>query len=338
MPLHSVGTFGLWAGFVVFVLCMIALDLGVLHRKARVVRVREAALWSLVWVAMAGIFAVFIWGWFGTERAIEFTTGYVLEKALAVDNIFVFVVVFAAFGVSPRHQHRVLLWGILGALVLRASFILAGAAFIQRFSWAEYVFGGILLFTGLKLFADRNKDDAPGEGRIVRFLNRRLPVASSPTPDGRFLTRQRGRLMMTPLLLALIAVELSDVVFALDSIPAIFAVTQDPFIVFTSNIFAILGLRAMYFLLAGIIERFHRLKTGLAFVLVFVGAKMLMARVYHVPIGVSLLVIAATIGGSVVWSVLRPKPALAETPAPELTDVPGPPPDEAAQASRPGAW
>jgi tellurite resistance protein TerC len=299
----SIGSPALWAGFIGFVLAMLALDLGVFHRKAHVTTLKEAAAWSAVWVSLAGVFALILWARAGEDRALEFTTGYLIEKALAVDNIFVFVLIFAAFRVPAAQQHRVLLWGVLGALFMRAAFIHAGAAFLHQFEWAVYVFGGILAVTGVKLLVEREEEAKPEEGRIVRFVRRIVPV-SEGDPGGRFIVREGGRLKATTLLLTLVTVEVSDLVFAIDSVPAIFAVTRDPFLVFTSNIFAILGLRAMYFLLAGVVSRFRYLKVGLSAVLVFVGTKMLLAEVVEVPILLSLGVIVAILGIAAVASAV----------------------------------
>ncbi len=288
MPFETVGTPMLWAGFIVFVLVMLAVDLGVFHRKAHEVSMKEAAGWSAVWVGLAAAFNVAVYSWFGAERALEFTAGYLIEKALAVDNIFVFVVIFGAFAVPAIYQHRILFWGVLGALAMRAAFILAGGAFLQQFHWAIYVFGAVLAFTGLKLLLQRNQEIHPERNPLVKAFQRVFPVTHGPS-GGKFIVLRDGRLHATTLLVALVAVEVTDVVFAVDSIPAIFAVTSDPFIVFTSNIFAILGLRSLYFLLAGVITKFAYLKVGLSFVLIFVGAKMLLADVYKVPIAPSLL-------------------------------------------------
>ena len=283
MPLETIGSPGLWLAFIVFVLAMLALDLGVFHKNAHEVSVKEAGIWSSVWIAFAVVFNLGVYFWFGPERALEFTTAYLVEKALAVDNIFVFVVIFTAFSVPAVYQHRVLFWGVLGALVLRAAFILAGGAFLQRFHWAIYVFGALLAITGIKLLLQRDQELHPEDNPIVRWTRKLLPVTPGFHGD-RFSVVQNGRRYATPLLLALVAVEVTDVVFAVDSIPAIFAITTDPFIVFTSNIFAILGLRSLYFLLAGVITKFVYLKVGLSFVLVFVGAKMLLMDVYKLPI------------------------------------------------------
>lgn len=302
MPFETIGSPALWGGFIAFVLLMLAVDLG-LHRKAHEVGVKEAATWSAVWIALAAVFGGLVYWWFGRERALEFATGYLLEKALAVDNLFVFIVIFSAFAVPAALQHRVLFWGILGALVMRAAFILAGGALLQRFHWLMYIFGAFLIVTGAKLLLHGSSDEAsPEENKIVRLVRRIFPV-SKDYHGARFTVTEDGRRRATPLLLALITVELSDVVFAVDSIPAVYAVTEDPFIVFTSNIFAILGLRSLYSLLARVIEKFHLLKIGLALVLLFVGAKMLLVSVIKVPIALSLLVIAVVLVGSILASV-----------------------------------
>jgi tellurite resistance protein TerC len=305
MAIETVASPWLWIGFTGFVLAMLALDLGVFHRKAHRVGMREAALWSAVWVGLALTFNLGIYFGFGSERALEFTAGYLIEKALAVDNIFVFVLLFSTFAVPEKHQHRVLFWGVLGALAMRCAFIFAGSALLHRFGWIIYVFGAVLALTGVKLLVRRGKEGDPAQNPLVRALRRILPVAGEAS-SGRFFLAERGRWFVTPLFLALVALELTDLVFAVDSIPAIFGVTTDPFIVFTSNVFAILGLRSLYFLLAGVITRFAHLKTGLALILVFVGAKMLLAEVYHLPIGISLGVIAAILAVSMLASWLRP--------------------------------
>jgi len=307
MGIETIGTPGMWGGFLLFVLAMLALDLGVFHRNAHEVSLKEAGIWSAVWVAIAMAFNAAVYAWFGPERGLEFTTGYLIEKALAVDNIFVFVVIFSAFAVPSILQHRVLFWGVLGALVMRAAFIVAGGAFLQHFHQGIYVFGAILAITGIRLLFQKQEEMHPENNILVRAFRKMMPVTTEYEGD-RFVVLRNGRRHATPLLLALLAVEFTDLVFAVDSIPAIFAVTTDPFIVFTSNIFAILGLRSMYFLLAGVITRFVYLKTGLSFVLVFVGAKMLLMDAYKVPIGVSLGVIATILGLSVVASLLRPVP------------------------------
>jgi tellurite resistance protein TerC len=302
----SIGTPALWAGFVGFVLAMLAVDLGIFHRKAHEVSLREAGVWSAIWVSLALIFNAAIYQWFGAERGLEFATGYLIEKALAVDNIFVFYAIFAYFAVPAAYQHRVLFWGILGALVMRAVFIFAGAALLQQFHWLMYVFGAILVATALKLLVMSEGGVDPGKNAVYRLFQRLVP--SVPEYHGsRFTVIQNGKRYATPLLAVLVLLEWTDLVFAVDSIPAIFAVTSDPFIVFTSNIFAILGLRSMFFLLAGVIGNFHLLKPSLAIVLAFVGTKMLLIDVYKIPIGISLGVIAMLIAAGVIGSILFPK-------------------------------
>ena len=307
----SVGSPALWAGFTLFVLAMLALDLGVFHRHSHRVSFKEALTWSCVWIGLAGLFAVGVQIWFGTEKALEFATGYVIEKALSVDNIFVIVVLFGSFGVPAMYQHRVLFWGILGALVMRALFIVAGAALLDRFHWIIYVFGALLALTGVKLMLQRDQEPHPERNPLFLFCKRLVPSTSQYHGD-KFWVREAGRVVATPLFLVLMAVEATDLVFAVDSIPAIFAVTNDPFIVYTSNIFAILGLRSMYFLLADVVTKFRYLKVGLALILLFVGAKMVLMDVYKVPIGASLGVIAAILAGSILAS-LRPARTAAAT-------------------------
>lgn len=304
MPLQPIGEPWHWAAFVGFVLLVLALDLGVFHRRAHEVSVKEAAIWTLVWVALAGCFNLILYHQLGPQRALEFATGYVIEKALAVDNIFVFILVFSTFAIPLRHQHRVLFWGILGALLMRGIFVALGSALLTHFHWALYVFGAFLALTGAKLLISGNDPPAAENNPIIVRLRRVIPVATTKI-DGSFFHKQGGKWMATPLLVALVAIELSDIVFAIDSIPAIFAVTREPFIVFTSNMFAILGLRSLYFLLASVIDRFVYLKTGLAAVLLFVGTKMLLVDIYKVPVVISLGVIVTLLAASVVASWLR---------------------------------
>jgi tellurite resistance protein TerC len=315
--MESIGTPSLWIGFTVFVLALLALDLGVFHRKAHTVSAREALSWSIVWISLALLFNVGVYIWFGPERGLEFLTGFLIEKALAVDNIFVFVVLFSYFAVPASLQHKVLFWGILGALVMRAIFIFLGAALLQHFHWIMYVFGAFLVLTGIKLFKQNETDIHPERNLLFRLFIRFVPAIPAYRGD-RFFVRQSGRWYATPLLFVLVSVEATDLVFAIDSIPAIFAVTSDPFIVYTSNIFAILGLRSLYFLLAGIIHQFHYLKTGLAFVLAFVGVKMMIVDIYKISIAASLAVIALLIGGAILVSLLWP-PREKETPEPART-------------------
>lgn len=323
MVIESVGTPALWIGFLVFVLGMLALDLGVFHRSAHEVRTKEALTWSLVWVSLALVFNVGLWWMFGEQRALEFLTGYVIEKSLAVDNIFVFIVIFAYFKVPAIYQHRVLFWGILGALVMRALFIGLGAVLLAKFHWVIYIFGGILVVTAIKMLVQKEGDQDPGDNPAVKLFRRFVPMTQEYRGPA-FLVRENGKWLATPLLLVLVVLEFTDLVFAVDSIPAIFAVTGDPFIVFTSNIFAILGLRAMFFLLAGVMGKFHYLKIGLAFVLGFVGFKMLLMDVYKIPILLSLGIIALILTTSIVVSLLRP----VKTEAALETGVKGPLPIE----------
>jgi tellurite resistance protein TerC len=302
----------LWVAFNVFVLGVLVLDLAVFHRKAHTVSLREALGWSVVWVALALIFNAGIYYYAGQEKALEFLTGYLIEKALSVDNLFVFIMIFSYFSVPAMYHHRVLFWGILGALVMRAIFIAGGVALLNSFHWMVYVFGGFLILTGIRmLFAGDQKVD-PEKNPVVRLLRRVIPV--TPEYKGqRFFVRDRGRLWATPLLLVLVVVETTDLIFAVDSIPAILAITTDPFIVYSSNVFAILGLRALYFLLAGILDKFHYLKVGLSLVLCFVGAKMMLVDFYKMPIGLSLGVIAGILALSMLASVVI-KPAHAKSP------------------------
>ncbi len=302
MDTASVGSPALWAAFLAFVLAMLALDLGVFHRKAHAVGHREAAIWTAVWIGLALLFDAWVWRAFGPERGVEFLTGYVVEKSLSIDNVFVFLVVFSSLGIPATHRHRVLFWGILGALALRAAMIFAGAALLGRFHGLVYAFGLFLVLTGVKLFRDRHETPHPENGLVMRLTRRWIP--STPRLHGaRFVAVENGRRVATPLLLSLLLVEATDVVFAVDSIPAVFAVTEDPFIVFTSNIFAILGLRSLFFLLAGLVDRFRYLKVGLAAVLVFVGAKMTAVDLVKVPPALSLGVIAILLGASVAASL-----------------------------------
>ena len=306
----SIGTPLLWAGFGLLVFVLLALDLGVFHRRVHVIGLREALLWSIFWICLALVFNVGVYYWFGKTHALEFFTGYVIEKALSVDNIFVFVVIFSYFAVPQELHHRVLFWGILGALVLRGIFILAGAALIQTFHWVIYVFGAFLVFTGVKLFLDRGSEVHPENNPVFRFF-RRFVRSVDGYRGAHFLVTENGARHATPLLLVLVCIEATDVVFALDSIPAIFAITRDPFIVYTSNIFAILGLRALYFLVAGIIPKFRFLRVGLAVVLVFVGVKMLIEGFYEIPIVFSLAFILTVLALSVLLSWMIPEAAAA---------------------------
>jgi len=300
----------LWVGFNAFVLAMLALDLFVFHREAHEVRMKEAAGWSVFWVALALTFNYGVYHFLGPDKGLEFLTGYLIEKALSVDNIFVFVLVFSYFNVQPRYQHRVLFWGILGALLMRGAMIFAGAALIHRFHWVIYFFGAFLVITGIRMATQTEHAIEPESNPVIRLIRRFIPVTKQYHGQKFFVKEERGsklRLVATPLFVVLVLVETTDLIFAVDSIPAIFAITTDPFIVYTSNVFAILGLRALYFLLATVIHKFHYLKIGLSVVLMFVGTKMLIVDFYKVPIGLSLGVIALVLLSSVGLSLLFPK-------------------------------
>ena len=291
-----------WGAFIGFILAMLVVDLFVVHRDAHAVTVREAAIWSAIWVGLALAFGGVIWMWMGPAAGGQYLAGYLIEKSLSIDNVFVFALIFAAFAVPDRYQHRVLFWGVLGALVFRAFFIAAGITLLERFHWTLYVFGAFLVITGIRMAIARDRHIDPSRNPVLRAMRRMMPMTEG-YDDQRMVVRRAGRLMATPLLAVLIVIETTDIIFAVDSIPAILAVTTTPFLVFTSNAFAILGLRALYFLLAGMIDRFRYLKVGLAAVLMFVGAKMLVADVIHIPIGLSLAVIAGMIGLSVATSM-----------------------------------
>lgn len=297
----------LWIGFNLFVLLMLALDLGVFHKKSHVVSVKEALVWSGVWIILALAFNYGIYLYRGETVAVEFLTGYLIEKSLSIDNIFVFALIFSFFHVPREYQHKVLFWGILGALVMRAIFIAIGAALLAEFHWIIYVFGGFLVLTGVKMATQSEHGVHPERNPVVRLFRRMMPVANEYHGD-KFFTIQNGRKVATPLFIVLLIVETTDLIFAVDSIPAIFAVTKDPFIVYTSNVFAILGLRSLYFALAGIMHKFHYLKIGLSVVLIFVGVKMLLTDIYKIPAEISLLVIALVLTTSIVVSLLRPAP------------------------------
>ncbi len=296
-----------WILFNVFVVAMLVLDLGVFHRKSHTVKYREALIWSVVWIALALIFAVVIYFWHGRTPSLEFVTGYVIELSLSVDNLFVFLLIFRYFQVPPGHQHKVLFWGILGALVMRAIFIAAGVGLIQRFHWVVYVFGVFLVYSGFKLLRQGEAEIHPEKNPVLRLFRRLVPVTRDYEGD-KFFVRRPG-LLATPLLVVLVVVETTDLLFAVDSIPAILAITRDAFIVYTSNVFAILGLRSMYFALAGMMEMFRFLHYGLSVVLMFVGSKMLLSHYYEVPTVVALGAVAGILLLSVGASLIRPKSA-----------------------------
>ncbi len=297
---------GLWIGFSLFILFMLSLDLGLFNRKAHAIRYREAAIWSAVWVTLAMIFAGIVFWYQGSHRGLEFVTGYLIELSLSVDNLFVFLLIFSYFQVPSRYQHRVLFWGVLGALVMRLTMIFVGAALINRFHWIIYIFGAFLVYTGIRMFTQEDTDIQPEENAVVRLITRYIPLTRR-YEEQKFFTRENGKLTGTLLLLVLVIVEVADLVFAVDSIPAIFAITTNTFIVYTSNVFAILGLRSMYFLLAGVVEKFHYLKIGLAIVLTFIGAKMLIVAIgVIIPIWISLVFVAvvllSAVAASLVWA------------------------------------
>jgi tellurite resistance protein TerC len=294
----------LWIGFNLFVLAMLALDLGVFNRKAHAISWREAIIWSSIWIGLALAFNAVIYVWQGPDVGLQFLTGYLIEKSLSVDNIFVFVLLFTTFGIPAAYQHRVLFWGVLGALVMRGALIGVGAALIASFSWVLYIFGAFLVITGIRMARPSAHEVHPERNPVVR-LARRLFSVTETFEGAHFLVRRNSRTFVTPLLIALVLIETTDLVFALDSIPAIFSITLDPFIVYTSNVFAILGLRSLYFLLAGAVQRFRYLKYGLAAVLVLVGVKMLIADIYHMPIALSLGLIAAFLAVAIVASLMR---------------------------------
>jgi tellurite resistance protein TerC len=294
-----------WAVFAIVIVASLVIDLGIVNKKSHEVSMKEALSWASVWVSLALGFGAAVYYWFGAEKGLQFITGYIIEQALSVDNLFVFIVVFEHFRVPKDQQHRVLFWGVLGAFVLRAVFIFAGSAFVQRFHPVIYVFGAFLIFTGIKILFTKDDDEVePDKSLVVRVFRRFVPLSSSYS-GSKFITVENGRRLATPLLLVLFVVEGTDVVFAVDSIPAIFSVSTDPFILYTSNIFAILGLRNLYFVLSRFMDRFEYLKVGLGLVLVFVGTKMLASGYYDVPVGLSLAVIATLLFGSVLISWVK---------------------------------
>lgn len=290
-----------WILFNFFVLLMLALDLGFFHRKPHIITLKEAIAWTSVWITLALAFNVLIYYWRGQEQALEFLTGYIVEKSLSIDNIFVFLIILSYFQVPPKYQHELLFWGILGALALRAVFIFAGVALIEKFHFTIYILGLILVYTGIRLFSHNKIKINPDQNLLIRFFTRIMPVTNQMHED-KFFIRINGKIMATPLFLVLLLIEATDVVFAVDSIPAILAITQDEFIVYTSNVFAILGLRSLYFALAGIIHRFWLLNYGLAIVMIFVGIKMLIIDLYKIPIQWSLIFIATVIVFSILLS------------------------------------
>jgi tellurite resistance protein TerC len=299
----------MWIGFGAFVLAMLALDLGVFHRRSHTVGMREALAWSGAWIALALLFNGVVWHRHGGDKGLEFLTGYLVELSLSVDNLFVFLLIFAYFKVPAQYQHKVLFWGILGALLMRAVFIGAGVTLMQRFHWIIYVFGALLVVSGLKMAFEKDKEVHPEKNPVLKLFRRFMPVTAE-YHAGRFFVKPGQAWLATPLFIVLLMLETTDLVFAVDSVPAVLAITTDPFIVYTSNVFAILGLRSMFFALAGVMKMFVYLHYGLAAVLVFVGAKMLLAGFYKIPTLGSLLVIVGLLTVAVVMSLLRPKPTL----------------------------
>lgn len=291
-----------WIGFCALVLTMLALDLGIFHRKSREVSLKEAVTWSGIWIGLALAFNTGIYYGHGGEKALQFLTGYLVELSLSVDNLFVFLLVFGYFKVPAQYRHRVLFWGIIGALILRAVFIAAGVTLIAKFHWMIYLFGALLVASGIKMTLQTGKEIHPERNPVLRLLRRFMHVTPEYEGD-RFFVKQHGRILATPLFVVLMILESTDLVFAVDSVPAVLAITPDPFIVFTSNVFAILGLRSMFFALEGVMKRFHYLHYGLSAVLLFVGAKMLLAGFYKIPTWVSLLLIASILSGAMMASL-----------------------------------
>lgn len=290
--------------FNVFILLLLALDLGVFHRKAHTVTIKEAVIWSIVWIVLAFVFNAGVFYFSGQQAGLEFLAGYLIERALSTDNIFVFLIIFSYFGVPSHYQHKVLFWGVVGALVMRSVFIALGATLIARFEWILYFFGVILIVSGWKMMVKQEVEVHPDRNIFIRLAQKLFPVAPG-YESPKFFLRKGGKLFITPLFLVLLTVETTDVVFAVDSIPAVFGVTRDPFIIYSSNVFAILGLRAMYFLLAGMMNSFAYLSHGLSLVLIFIGVKMLAESVIHVPIVISLSVVTAILGVAIAASVVR---------------------------------
>ncbi len=299
----------LWIIFGALVAGMLVLDLGVFHRKTHTVNVKEALIWSAVWITLALLYNLGVYFWLGQAKALEFLTSYVIEKSLSVDNLFVFILLFSYFRVPAEYQHKVLFWGIIGALLMRAVFIALGVTLINKFAWVIYVFGAVLIYSGIKMALEKDKKVQPDHNPVVRLFRKLFPV--TPQFEGnRFWVRRQTGLLATPLMVVLIVVETTDLIFAVDSIPAVLAITRDPFIVFTSNIFAILGLRALYFALAGALNIFHFLHYGLALILVFVGVKMIGTHWFKIPIGTALGVVAGVLVASVVASLIWPEKKL----------------------------
>ena len=313
--------FWLWTGFIVFVLAMLVIDLGIFNRKAHTIKMKEALIWCAIWIGLAAIFCVGTYIYRGHQAGLEFLTGYLIELSLSLDNLFVFLLIFSYFRVAPTLQHKVLYWGILGALLMRAGMIAGGIALITKFHWVIYVFGAFLVFTGIKMLTSGNSEVHPEKNPVIKLAKKIFPVTPQYFGD-HFFARIDGRLFATPMFLVLLMIETTDLVFAVDSIPAILAITRDSFVVYTSNVFAILGLRSFYFALAGMFYKFRFLKVGLSIVLSYVGIKMLVADFYKIPTFVSLGVIIVTIGTSILVSFLIPaKDAVTEEGVKEKSEL-----------------
>jgi tellurite resistance protein TerC len=295
----------LWIGFSVFVLIMLFLDLCVFHKKSHEVKIKEAILWSIIWISLALIFNYCVYLWFGEQKALEFLTAYIIEKSLSIDNLFVFIMIFGVFQVKAEYQHKILFWGIFGALVLRIIFIFGGIQIIQNFHWIIYVFGAFLIYTGIKIPFEKEKKIEPEKNPLVRLFKTFFPVTNVFHGD-KFFVKIDDKMFATPLFITLIVIEFSDLIFAVDSIPAVLAISDDAFIVYTSNVFAILGLRALYFALSGIVKYFRYLKYGLAAILIFVGTKMCISSFYKFPVHWSLLIIIGLLIFSVFASLIVP--------------------------------
>ncbi len=294
-----------WVGFNIFVLIMLAIDLGIFHKKSHEISLKESLAWTFVWVFLALIFNTGIYFFAGREPALAFLTGYLIEKSLSMDNLFVFLLIFSYFKVAPIYQHKILFWGIFGAIIMRAIFIAAGITLIKQFHWIIYIFGALLIYSGIKLIFEQAKEIHPERNPVIKIFRRFFPVTKDYV-GGKFFVRQNSKIFATPLFIVLLVVETTDLIFAVDSIPAILSITQDPFIVYTSNVFAILGLRALYFTLSSIIRLFHLLNYGLAVILVFVGVKMLLEGIFEIPIGISLAVVMGILILSVIASLIFP--------------------------------
>jgi tellurite resistance protein TerC len=296
----------LWGGFIIFIILMLLLDLVVFNKKTHEIKMKEALLLSLFWISLAIVFNVGVWIYMGQEKALEFLAAYLIEESLSIDNLFVFILIFSYFQVNPKYQHKILFWGIIGAMVLRAIFIIAGVALINRFHWIIYIFGAFLIFTGIRMALDKGAKIDPDKNPVIKLVKKILPVTTD-NRYGHFFVRIDGRLYATTLFITLVMIEFTDLVFAVDSIPAVLAISHDPFIVYTSNVFAILGLRSLYFALSSVINYFRYLKFGLSAILFFVGVKMCISGFYKMPIGLSLGVLVGILTLSVLLSVWIPK-------------------------------